>query len=142
MARRLTVNLSMAGCWLTQAKEPTAPRSSSTPSPPQVTRPPHDSSYCEQPLDSARIPAAVLPGAELPVSFTVTNDGFAAPFNPRPVFLVLEGRDHQQIEPLPVDANDWAAGKQVTVDGALRLPEDLPAGRCSVAVWMPDQASH
>ena len=93
-------------------------------------------------LNSASVPRDPHPGDVLPVSFTLTNIGFASLFNPRPVFVTLEGEGVDHVQQVEVDPRNWAAGAQTTISAELHLPADLPRGQYRVSVWMPDEAEN
>lgn len=88
-------------------------------------------------LESSR----VVDGPAAMVSITLRNDGWAAPYNPRPVRIVLSGPQRDITVPVPVDARTWAAGQRVTLDvplgtvppGDYRVSLALPAAEPSVA---------
>jgi hypothetical protein len=89
-------------------------------------------------LIRARLGEAVAPGGVLAVELHLHNDGFAAPFNPRPVHAVLEGHGRRLTAALELDPRRWAAGEDSRLDLALRLPADLPAGDYRLSLWLPD----
>jgi len=91
-------------------------------------------------LESARLPEAVKPGGSFTLAARLKNEGFAAPFNARPVFVVLRGADFSAKVALEaVDPRRWLQGAELQV--RLRLPSTLPAGTYSLALWLPDAAS-
>ena len=91
-------------------------------------------------LDSASIDAAVRPGGALSVSVTLHNEGFAAPVNPRPVEIVLDGPARYVVILEQTDARLWAPGQPATISAALRVPADAPPGAYRLALWLPDAA--
>jgi hypothetical protein len=92
-------------------------------------------------LVSASIGEMAAPGGALDVDLAIENQGFSAPYNPRPVHLVLrrgdrrwdlalEGRDARQLLP--------GTG---TISVRVRIPADAePADDYQLAIWLPDQA--
>jgi hypothetical protein len=91
-------------------------------------------------LESAALPEAVKPGGSFTLALQLENQGFAAPFNPRPVFLVLRGEGFSakaRVE--AADPRRWLAGAHLQV--RLRLPSKLPAGTYSLSLWLPDAAA-
>ena len=85
---------------------------------------------------------AVPPGGELALSFDVINRGFAAPFNRRPVEIVLTSGTTRLVTRLAAqDARRWAAGETTSVTARLRVPATLEPGTYSLAVRLPDEAS-
>ena len=85
---------------------------------------------------------AVAPGGVLSVALEVKNTGYAAPFNARPVFLVIEGGGARRTVQLPgVDVRRWEPGTIAKVNARLQLPGDLAAGTYKLSLWLPDDAS-
>jgi len=85
-------------------------------------------------------PASVARGEPLPLSLSLVNDGFARPFNARPVQLVLKGPEARV---LPVAAVDWrtlAPNEPVELCLSAEVPADLPAGDYQLGVALPDAA--
>lgn len=69
------------------------------------------------------------------VSVTVRNDGWAAPYTPRPATLVLAGGDGTQVTvPLGSDARSWLPGTSTTLTAELG---DVPAGTYDLALGLP-----
>ncbi len=94
-------------------------------------------------LIESRGPATARPGAGFRISFTVTNDGWANLYNPRPVELVLRergsGRRHRF--QLSEDPRFWMPGEVRTVEADLRLPRDAaPGAAYEVFLHLPDAA--
>ncbi|MBN1773120.1 MAG: DUF4832 domain-containing protein [Deltaproteobacteria bacterium] len=83
----------------------------------------------------------VAPGGILPVRVTLRNDGWAAPINPRPLHVALDGAS-RQVALLPgLDPRRWLPGEEVEVSARLRVPAALPAGSFDLALWLPDAAA-
>jgi len=83
--------------------------------------------------------AAVAPGGELALTLELHNAGFAAPFNRRPVEIVLDDGTTRRVARLAtVDARRWQGGSSVTLALRLRLPADVTPGRYTLAVRLPD----
>ena len=71
--------------------------------------------------------------------FTITNDGFAAPYNPRDVELVLRRGDGAEFRAeLEADPRFWLPGKPHRVSGAITLPTDVAAGDYALLLNLPD----
>ena len=69
------------------------------------------------------------------VTVRVRNDGWAAPYTPRPAHLVLTRTDgHQVTVPFGSDARTWAPGTTTTLTAALA---DVPAGTYTLALALP-----
>src|SRR5690606_30570551 len=81
----------------------------------------------------------VTRGGKLPVEIDVANRGYAAPYNERPVYLVLSGNGTEHIEEVEGgDPRRWYAGETMMLRALLKVPDDLPAGTYSLALWLPD----
>lgn len=92
-------------------------------------------------LVEASWPEALKPGGVLELHGTIRNDGYAAPFNPRPAYAVLAGPEGWHAVRLgSVDPRRWAPGGESTFQTRLRIPADLPAGAYRLALWLPDPA--
>jgi hypothetical protein len=68
------------------------------------------------------------------------NEGYAALFNPRTIFLVLEGGGRRVELPLRADPRRWPSLEASVVAEDLQLPGDLPAGVYRLSLWLPDPA--
>ena len=79
----------------------------------------------------------VTAGESFELSLNIFNDGFGRLFNPRTIYLVLEGDSRIDI-PLESDPRDWAPGSPSTVKVATSLPQWLNPGTYKVGLWMPD----
>ena len=88
-------------------------------------------------LETSRLPQQVLAGATLTGDVTIANDGYATLFNPRPVYLVLNGPTRVEFQ-LDADPRRWAAGENTTLALAEQLPGCLPTGTYTIALWLPD----
>lgn len=76
----------------------------------------------------------VVNGASPSLEIVVRNEGWAAPYNPRPVSVVFDGVSGAVTVPLDADARTWAPGESVT----LTVPLDgLPAGRYTASLALP-----
>jgi hypothetical protein len=103
-------------------------------------------------VESVTYPPAVRPGGVVPLSVRLRNHGWAAPFNPRSPWLVLDGVpadpdsltfDHSaryQVVVPDVDARRWSPGASVELDLRLQLPADIEEGTYDLALWLPDEA--
>ncbi len=90
-------------------------------------------------LSQGTYPATAAAGGNLSVAFTVRNDGWAAPFNPRGVTLVLRntvtGVVHHR--PLTADPRRWTAGTSTTISQGVSLA-GVPAGSYRLLLGLPD----
>lgn len=90
-------------------------------------------------LESAQLPSAVKPGGSFTLTLAIENEGFAAPYNARPVFVVLRGAGTTTRVQLPkADPRRWLTGGSLTA--RLRLPSALVAGTYTLSLWLPDAA--
>ncbi len=94
-------------------------------------------------LQSGSYPVSAKPGDNFTVSFTLQNNGWAAPFNGRDVELVLRNTLTNTLYrfSLTTDPRLWLAGQTVTVSQALSLPSTIPAGTYALLLNLPDPAS-
>ncbi len=85
-------------------------------------------------------PPATPPGGVLPLSVRLTNLGWAAPFNARPVYIVIDGPSRHAAELPSTDPRWWMPGEEVEVAVRLQLPSGLEIDTYSLALWLPDAA--
>ena len=83
-------------------------------------------------------PAEVRVGAPLAVRVSLTNDGYAAPYNPRPVFLALDAGQGPVFVPTGTDARTWAPGQDAEACLAATVPSGGPTGSVRIGLWLPD----
>jgi hypothetical protein len=94
-------------------------------------------------LESAGVSLAARAGGRFRFVWSIRNDGFAAPYNPREVVLILR-HDQSGVEarlPLPHDPRRWLPGTLTQFDDTLRAPPSLPTGSYRVLLHLPDPAS-
>lgn len=101
-------------------------------------------------LVSSTLPAGVRRGSDLELSFTVENTGFASPYNPRRLELVLRDKTTGRVVRLAVnegtpapsdpaaDPRFWLPGETTTVDVDVPVPDKLAAGTYEVLLNLPD----
>jgi hypothetical protein len=91
-------------------------------------------------LVNGTFPATTARRAQVPVTITVRNDGWAAPYNPRGVNLVLRnvngGATHRIA--LSSDPRTWAAGSTTTVNQTVTVPASVQRGRYQLLLELPD----
>jgi hypothetical protein len=92
-------------------------------------------------LESATYSTSTKRGGLLRFDFQISNVGYAAMFNARPVFAVLSNGTTSYAAQLNTDPRDWTAGATTTVAGDLAIPTSFPAGTYTLSIWMPDQAT-
>ncbi len=82
----------------------------------------------------------VVAGGTLHVHLTVQNNGFATPFEKRPVQLVLAGRKHTYRLYFHADPRLWTAGQLRDLQTDVVLPKGIRAGSYHLALALPDPA--
>lgn len=80
------------------------------------------------------------PGSGLPFALTLTNVGWAAPFNPRPAEVILRNPadSSEYYVRLPVDPRFWGAGDTARLSATIGVPLDMPAGEYEMFFRLPD----
>lgn len=81
-------------------------------------------------LEESRVTGGTAPTLEI----DVRNEGWAAPYNARPAYVVLDGPQGRVTLPLGSDARTWAPGETTTVSVSLAT---VPAGRYSASLALP-----
>ncbi|HKY54137.1 MAG TPA: DUF4832 domain-containing protein [Anaerolineales bacterium] len=90
-------------------------------------------------LKEAFIPANLKPGSALSLNIRLSNDGFAAMFNPRPLFVVLQGPGGRYDIPVSnIDPRHWAPGQESTFTINVNLPANITLGTYKLGFWLPD----
>jgi hypothetical protein len=91
-------------------------------------------------LIEATHPTAVRPGGQMELTLRLRNDGFAAPFNPRPLHVILSSGAQRLDAKLSVDARRWEPGEhKVTVK--LSIPSKVQRGPYRLSLALPDDAA-
>jgi hypothetical protein len=95
----------------------------------------------------ASVQKQVQAGQGLAVSFVLKNVGYATPFNPRALAVVLRNRDTGTRYTLPIlqersntlDPRKWySESGEITVSAAPKVPADVPAGSYDVLLSLHD----
>ena len=87
----------------------------------------------------AELPQQVRPGGRFTAKVVLRNRGFAAPFNYRPLFLVMSNEEaSHQVHLDRVDAREWQPGVEHQFVVTLQLPMDITEGSYDFSIWMPD----
>ncbi|MFC5823747.1 DUF4832 domain-containing protein [Nonomuraea insulae] len=91
-------------------------------------------------LTSGTYPGTATRGGSLPVTVNLQNDGYASPFNPRGLELVLRNTSTSAVYRLPLtaDPRKWQPGATTTVTQTLTLPASIPAGSYALLLNLPD----
>jgi hypothetical protein len=91
-------------------------------------------------LVDAEISGSVTRGQPLNLRFRVRNDGYAAPYNERPLEVVLRHMRTGALTVVRTDADPrfWEAGRtqDIRIDGA--VPTNAPAGKHEILLRLPD----
>jgi hypothetical protein len=91
-------------------------------------------------VDRVTYASQVTAGSQLPVGITLTNHGFAAPYNERPAYVVLTNGETRYRHRLTAeDPRRWAGGTTQELAVMLELPADIAPGTYSLELWLPDQ---
>lgn len=89
-------------------------------------------------------PAEARPGQAVPLRLELRNVGFAAPFNPRGLELVLRhsnsGQKFFAELSRDTDARWWLPGTNHFLAAQYALPADLPSGSYELLLHLPDPA--
>ncbi len=90
-------------------------------------------------LKSGVIAKEARKGESLDVHLTVENEGFASPFNARPMFFVLRNSTSNKVYYLKCksDIRTWFTGA-IQVNEHLKVPIDFERGRYELLLWLPD----
>lgn len=98
-------------------------------------------------LERLNVSPQVNPGGLMEFQLQIRNDGYASPYNPHPVYLVLEQKSgsHKEIielksqnNPKTTDPRWWQSGQTVTINEQVRLPSNLSSGTYNLHLWLPD----
>lgn len=89
--------------------------------------------------------AEARPGQTFPLTLELQNIGYAAPFNPRGLELVLRhettGQRFFAELSRDVDPRFWLPGSNHIFTTALELPDSVPLGRYELLLHLPDPAA-
>ncbi len=91
-------------------------------------------------LKNAVFPKTSKAGASMNITINLDNIGYASPYNPRPVQLVLRNKTTAAIRRLDVntDIRKWFSGP-IKIEQAFTLPSDIAAGEYELLLNMPDK---
>lgn len=91
-------------------------------------------------LTESSIPTHIQSGGQLLMSFKIINDGWAAPYNPRKLEIIIRNQRSGSISRLNLreDPRFWQAGETHSVDIKYRLPKNLIAGKYDLLINLPD----
>ena len=95
-------------------------------------------------LVSGRFRTEAQPGQAIPLTLEFQNVGFAAPFNPRGLELVLRhtvtGQKFFAALSRDTDVRRWLPGTNHVLSAQLSLPVDIPPGDYELLLNLPDPA--
>ncbi|MDG5766272.1 DUF4832 domain-containing protein [Balneolales bacterium ANBcel1] len=86
---------------------------------------------------------AMHPGGALRFEMTLTNEGFAAPFNPRDLKVILRdpiNPDELWEVQLPEDPRFWLGGEMITISHDLGISSEMENGNYDMLLHLPDPA--
>jgi hypothetical protein len=90
-------------------------------------------------LRKGQFPATATAGKPFKFTIVLTNTGYAAPYNPRPVYLIMRntvtGAEFRL--PTQTDARTWVSS-DLLFPGAPDLPHDMPPGKYQLLLALPD----
>jgi hypothetical protein len=89
-------------------------------------------------LTSADFNEQVRPGGLLNLTVNITNSGFAALMNPRPLYVLLQQPNSIFLVQLELDPRTWQPGSS-SFTASIRLPANLGEGEYKLALWLPDE---
>jgi hypothetical protein len=91
-------------------------------------------------LQDADMPGTLSRGSALGLRVRVRNDGYAAPYNQRPVEVVLRHRGTGNATVLRTDADPrfWSSGQTQTVAVDTQVPGGLAPGSYDLLLHLPD----
>jgi len=91
-------------------------------------------------LVNSKAPKIVNPNGTFAMSFEIINEGWASPYNPRKVEVVLRNRETKKEYHWVVneDPRLWMAGTTRLINFAETIPADTPYGEYDVLLNLPD----
>jgi hypothetical protein len=91
-------------------------------------------------LTSATFPQSAPAHSTMAVTIRLTNQGFAAPFNKRNLYLVMKNLTTNQVYPILMAADPrlWLGTNELTVTENLQLPTGVTTGNYKLYLSIPD----
>ena len=90
-------------------------------------------------LSEALLSPTIQAGGTLNLNIRLSNDGFAAMYNPRPLYLVLLGPTNRYEIPVTnVDPRRWVPGQEQTLAVTANIPANILPGTYRLGLWLPD----
>lgn len=80
------------------------------------------------------------PGSCFSLRLKIKNEGFAAPFNPRDVEIILQSADNSKNYwvRLPRNPQFWLPGETIDIQHEINLPSNIPTGEYKLFLNLPD----
>lgn len=75
---------------------------------------------------------------QLDIQIELDNTGFASPFNPRPVELILRSGSSTLVRKLKDDPRWWLPGKTIQISASLDIPIEYAGRTCRIELSLPD----
>lgn len=92
-------------------------------------------------LRSASVAPSVQRGQNLPLNLHIENVGFAAMYNPRPIWLVLSNglnRYEIALTGQTFDPRRWLPGATMDLVAQVPIPATMVPGTYQLSLWLPD----
>ena len=91
-------------------------------------------------LIDAAIVDSIKPGGIFQANFSIVNDGFASPFNPRNCEIILRNKNDNSKYRLITDEDPryWFSGDSISVNITAGIPSNIPVGQYDVFLFLPD----
>jgi hypothetical protein len=92
-------------------------------------------------LRTASVVSSVQQGQNLPLNLHIENVGFAAMYNPRPIWLVLSNGLNRYEIPLTgqtFDPRRWLPGATINLDTQIPISATMLPGTYQLSLWLPD----
>jgi len=93
-------------------------------------------------LRKAELPTSVSATGNISVNLSIDNIGYASPYNPRPVQLVLRNQTSGKVfvATFNTDIRKWYTGS-ISLQQTLTMPSGITSGNYDVLLNMPDAAT-
>lgn len=90
-------------------------------------------------LKEATLPDQTFRGTQTNLSISLENKGYASPFNPRPLLLILRHVANGAVVPVPIeqDVRTWHSGA-IQLNAQVLIPPDMPVGEYELLLHLPD----
>jgi len=93
-------------------------------------------------LQQAILPVKLHATVAMPIAVTLINEGFASPYNPRQLQLILRNKLSGKVIAIPLQTNvqRWFTGK-VEIKQAIKLPGNIEVGEYELLLDLPDESA-